>query len=103
MQKLQKSYLSSGNTVIVLFFLGFESSVEVTGPCLQIKIPYVKQNCNFLDITPIFVHIFTKHSSLREGLILLIRGFNFSVLCGFQNKCKLFPGKACFEFIVKSV
>lgn len=49
------------------FFMGFKSSVQITGPCLQIKVPHVKQNCNFLDITLIFVHIFTKHSSLREG------------------------------------
>lgn len=52
--------------LLFCFFLGFESSVKVTGPCLQIKIPYVKQNCNFLDITLIFAHIFAKHSSFRE-------------------------------------
>lgn len=35
----------SRNRVHVCFKLGFESSVKVTGPCLQIKILSVKQNC----------------------------------------------------------
>lgn len=33
--------------------------------------------------------------------MLILQVLNFLVLCGFKNKCKLFPGKACFEFTVK--
>lgn len=50
----------------VFFFLDFESSIKVTGPCLQVKIPYVKQNCNFLGFALIVVRILMKHSGLSE-------------------------------------
>ena len=49
-----------------VFFLDFASSGKVTGPCLQMKIPYVKQNCNFLGIALTVVCILMKHSGLSE-------------------------------------
>lgn len=34
-------------------------------------------------------------------LVFFVGFFFFLVLCGFQSKCELFPGKAYFEFIIK--
>lgn len=70
----------------------------------------MKENCNFLDVTLIFVHILMKHSGLSEGdyctsglvfLFVCLLLFLFFVLCGFLSKCELFPGKAYSEFIIK--